>query len=245
MQLDIFILITIAVFTILGFKNGFVYTIFFVLGWLIAIVIAFFTRHKVQDFLMDSTPVYDWYHDHVYDICLNFVTQYTDKLSGDLPGIFGQAVTSMGGKIAQEAADQITSASFGVFSFIGTVLVIKLILSIITFALSRRYRGGFVGAADAIFGALLGIAQGFIIVFIILILILPVSLAINPDLFEAVARMLDVSFLAETLFLNNPLIALIDGFAPELFDPGEWLKKADIELPENMPDIPGLEESLD
>jgi len=240
MPIDIFILVTIVLFTILGFKNGFVYTLFFVLGWLIAIVIAFFTRHKVQDFLMDSTPVYDWYHDHVYGMCLNFVTQYTEKLSGDLPGMLGQAVTSMGDKIAQDAASQIATASFGVFSFIGTVIVIKLILSIITFALSKKYHRGFVGSVDAIFGAILGIAQGFIIVFIALILILPISLAVNPDLFDLAAKTLKESFIAETLFLNNPLIELVDGFAPGLFDPAEWIKKADIKLPENVPDITGL-----
>jgi uncharacterized membrane protein required for colicin V production len=244
MQLDIFILITIALFTILGFKNGFVYTLFFFLGWLVAIVIAFLTRHKVQDFLTESTPVYDWYHEHVYDVCLNFVTQYTDKLSGDLPGVFGQAVTSMGDKIAQDAADQIAAASFGVFSFIGAVLVIKLLLSIITFALSRRYRGGFIGAVDALFGALLGIVQGFIVVFIVLILILPVSLAISPDLFALASKTLDGSFIAETLFLHNPLIALVDGFVPGLFDPGEWLKKEDFNLPENVPVISTPDEVL-
>jgi uncharacterized membrane protein required for colicin V production len=238
MQLDIFILITIALFAILGFKNGFIYTLFFFLGWLLAIVIAFFTRHQVQDFLTDSTPVYDWYHGHVYDICLTFVTQYTDKLSGGLPGVFGQSVTSMGDTIAQDAADQIALASFGVFSFIGAVLVIKLILSIITFALSRKYRGGFVGAVDAVFGAFLGIVQGLLIVFIVLILILPISLAINPGLFELAVRTLDDSFIAETLFLNNPLIALVDGFVPGLFDPEEWIKNAKIELPENIPVIP-------
>jgi uncharacterized membrane protein required for colicin V production len=225
MQLDIIILIIIAIFTILGFKNGFVYTLFFVLGWFVAIVVAFFARGQVQGFLTERTPAYDWYYGHVYDICMNFVGGYTGPLSGSLPGEFGGAVESIGERAAQDAASQITSASFGVLCFIGTVLAVKLVLFLITLALSRRYRDGFVGAVDALFGIFLGIAQGLIIVFILLILILPVSLAISPGLFGQVRETMGSSFIAETLFMNNPLISLVDGFVPGLFDPGEWMEK--------------------
>ncbi|MDR0519824.1 MAG: CvpA family protein [Clostridiales Family XIII bacterium] len=225
MPIDIAIIVIIAVFTILGFKNGFVYTLFFVMGWFIAIATAFFTRHLVRGFLTDSTPVYDWYHGHVYDVCLGFAKGYTDTLAGKLPGGLGEAVTAMGDQAAQGAANEIAAASFGVLSFIATVLAVKLLLFLITLALSRKYRGGFVGAVDAFFGIFLGIAQGFIVVFILLILLLPVTLAINPGLFEQVRGAMDKSFIAQTLFLNNPLIGLVDGFAPGLFDPAEWLDK--------------------
>ncbi|MDR1292197.1 MAG: CvpA family protein [Clostridiales Family XIII bacterium] len=288
MQLDIALLVIIVIFTILGFKNGFVYTLFATFGWLIAIIVAFFTRDMVIDFLKDKTGVYDWYHERVYNICLKFTSGYTDRLTGGnaggaaggaiegldggalegldssalegldsgalegltggaldraleaaggadsgalagaleaVGGAVGGAVGAVGEKIAQTAADQLASASFGVFCFIATVLVIKLILFLLTLAFSRRHRGGFVGAIDAIGGMLIGIAQGFIIVFIVLLLILPVSLAINPWLFEKVSGALNASFFAETLFIRNPLIALIDGFAPGLFDPAEWLDK--------------------
>jgi uncharacterized membrane protein required for colicin V production len=237
MSIDIFIIVTLVVFAILGFKNGFVYSLFFVLGWFIAIVVAFFTRDKVKDFLMDGTPVYDWYHGHVYDICLKFVSQYTDKASGNLPGIFGDAIASAGEKVASEAAEQIASASFGVFSFVATVLVVKFILFLITLLLSRKYHGGVVGALDATFGVLIGVVQGLIVVFIVLIAILPVSLAVSADLFKTAAQALDDSFIAETLFLHNPLVGLIDGFVPGIFDTDYWADKARLELPDNI-DIP-------
>jgi hypothetical protein len=70
---------------------------------------------------------------------------------------------------------------------------------------------------------------------------LPVSLAISTDLFESAAKTLNASFVAETLFLNNPLIAFIDGFAPGLFDPDEWLERIkSVSLPESLPDVPDL-----
>jgi uncharacterized membrane protein required for colicin V production len=269
MQLDIAILIIIAIFTIFGFKNGFVHTIFFAFGWLIAIAVAFFTRGTVKKFIIDNTHIYDWYHERVYDVCLKFISGYTNKLTGGqgiadgvTGGAMGDALEAVGGagggamggaleavggagggavggaleavggavgaageKITQAAADQIASTSFGVFCFIGTVLVVKLFLFLITLALSRRYRGGFVGALDATGGLLLGVAQGFIVVFIVLVLILPVSLAISPGLFEKASGALNSSFFAKTLFTMNPLIPLIDGFAPGLFDPSKWLDK--------------------
>jgi uncharacterized membrane protein required for colicin V production len=253
MQIDIAILVILAIFIILGFKNGFVHNVFFTLGWLIAFIVAFFTRDQVRGFLTDHTPVYDWYHGHIYDICLKLVSGYTDKFTdaasgpgglgapgvettggalgsaveaiGGISGALGDAVGSIGSKIAQETAAQITSATFGVFTFIGTVLIVKFLLFLITLVLSRKYHGGFIGALDAVGGLLLGVAQGFVVVFIALILVLPVSLAISPDLFESASRALDTSFIAKTLFLNNPLIPLIDGFAPGLFDPAAWIDK--------------------
>ncbi|MDR1496008.1 MAG: CvpA family protein [Clostridiales Family XIII bacterium] len=225
MQIDIAILIIVAIFTILGFKNGFAYTVFFMLGWIISFVVAFFTRDIVREFLMDSTPVYDWYHGHIYDISMKFITGYTDTFTGGLPGAFGGAVEAASEKIAQDAAEQITSASFGVFCFIGTALVVKLVLFLITLAVSRKYHGGFVGALDATGGLLVGVAQGFIVVFVVLILILPVSLALGHDAFAAVSGALDTSFFSKTLFTVNPLIPLVDGFAPGLFAPDEWLDK--------------------
>jgi uncharacterized membrane protein required for colicin V production len=255
MQLDIAILIIIAAFTILGFKNGFVHTVFFAFGWIISIAVAFFMRDRVKGFLMENTGVYGWYHARVYSICEKFVSGYTNKLTegvtdatggavgampGGLPegiqdavtdaasrgaldsvlGSVGGAVGSIGDKLTQAAADQIASASFGVFCFIGTLLAVKLLLFLITLIFSRKFHGGFVGTVDAIGGMLLGLLQGFIVVFVILVLILPVSLAINPGLFETASGMLNTSFFSKTLFTVNPLIPLIDGFAPGLFERG-------------------------
>jgi uncharacterized membrane protein required for colicin V production len=290
MQLDIALLIIIAIFSILGFKNGFVHTLFSTFGWLIAIIVAFFTRDIVKGFIQDNTGLYDWHHERVYTICAKFTSGYTNNLTGgnvgdgvgdltggavgdltggaigdltggavddltggavgDLTGgavdgltggavgeltggainsaleVVGGAVGAFGERITQMAADQLASASFSVLCFIGTVLLVKFIMFIITLAFSRKHNRGFVGALDATGGVLLGVAQGFIIVFIVLILILPVSLAVNPWLFEKISGMLNTSFFARTLFMMNPLIPFIEGLAPGLFDPYEWLSKA-------------------
>jgi uncharacterized membrane protein required for colicin V production len=282
MQLDIALLIIIAIFAILGFKNGFIHTLFYAFGWFIAIVVAFFVRDAVREFLTNNTGVYERYHERVYSVCLNFTSGYTDTLkgetggdltggalgaadglagdltgdalgtAGDLTGdtlsaasdltggalsgpesgaitsaieAVGGAAGAFGEKITQVAADQLASASFSVLCFIGTVLVVKFILFLLTMALSCKHRKGFVGALDATGGVFLGILQGFVVVFVVLLLILPVSLAINPWLFEKISDMLDTSFFAKTWFTMNPLIPLTEKIAPGLFDPYEWLNK--------------------
>jgi uncharacterized membrane protein required for colicin V production len=267
MQLDIALLIILAIFAILGFKNGFIHTLFSTFGWFIALVVAFFLRDKVRAYFIGNTEVYERYHERVYDICQSFTSGYTDTLAGGaigdlsggalgapgdltggaldaagdltggaLSGTDGDAINSvletvggaagaLGEKLTLAAADQLASASFSVLCFIGTVLVIKFILFLLTLAFSRKHRIGFVGALDATGGAFLGILQGFIVVFVILLLIMPVSLAINPWLFEKISGMLDTSFFAKTWFTTNPLIPLIEKVAPGLFDPYEWLNK--------------------
>jgi uncharacterized membrane protein required for colicin V production len=248
MPIDIAIIIIMSIFLILGFKIGFVYNLFFAFGWLISVIVAFFTRGYVQGFLQDKTPVYDWYHGLVYKICLKLAPGYEGAADADITsraGItegsseaggnalsdvlgaaghaMGSAVQAVGEGIAKATADSIASTSFGVFCFIGTVLLVKLLLFLITLALSSRYRGGFVGALDSIGGALLGIVQGFIVVFVILFVILPVSLALNQGIYDAVAQALNTSFFAKTLFLANPIITIVNGFSPGLFNPSEWL----------------------
>jgi uncharacterized membrane protein required for colicin V production len=231
MPFDVAILVIILFFTIAGYKNGFVYSVFHVLGWLIAFVFAFIFRRQVRELIMDKTPVYDWWHDRVYDICSKFAGQYTDRLTGGLPddgllSIFGSAIDHVGEKIVESATNEITSTSFAIICFIGTVLVIKLILFIITVLFSRKYHDGVVGTLDAVGGIFVGIAQGFLFVFIMLIILPPVLFAVNPDFFMGAIGILNRSFLAETLFLNNPLAPLINSFVPDLFNPAEWLGKA-------------------
>jgi uncharacterized membrane protein required for colicin V production len=304
MQLDIALIIIIAIFTILGFKNGFVHTLFSTCGWLIAIVAALFARDAVASFMMDKTGVYGWYRERVYNICAKFTSVYTNNLTGwntgdgageltggaigattggavgdltggaigdptggaigdltgsavydptgaaigdltggaigDLTGgaiggsdgssisgaleMIGGAMEEFSEKLTQVVADQLASASFVVLCFIVTVLVIRFFLLLLTLALSRKRHGGFVGALDATGGVFLGAAQGFIVVFIVLLLILPVSLAINPWLFEKISDALNTSFFARTLFMTNPLVPIIEGFAPEMFDPTQWMR---------------------
>ncbi|MDR2162893.1 MAG: CvpA family protein [Clostridiales Family XIII bacterium] len=261
MQLDIAILIILAIFVILGFKNGFVHTFFFVFGWFIAFVVAFFTRGPVRDFMAERTPLYDWYHGHVYNMCMKVVSGYTDKLTGGatgqegaliesgeldatgltdgaldgamegLGGIYGSlegAIGSIGNNIVQTTAEQVTSTTFGILCFIGTVLVVKFVIFLITLSFSRKHHGGVVGALDATCGLFLGALQGFIVVFVLLILVLPVSFAISPDLFASTSRAFDTSFIAKTLLLHNPLLPLMDGIAPGLFDPAEWAGKLNL-----------------
>jgi uncharacterized membrane protein required for colicin V production len=238
MQLDIILLIIIAIFVIFGFKNGFVYTLFRVLGWLVAIAVAYFTRDQVREFLMDHTPVYDWYHGHIYNILSQFVGRYTGGVSSNLPNALGGALDSFGGKVAEEAANSIASSSFAVLSFIAAVLVVKLILFLFTLLFSRKYHGGFIGGIDALGGIFVGFIQGVFIVFIILLLITPVSFAIGPGAFDAVSKTLDHSFFSNTLYQNNPLSTLSEGFIPGDINPNELMDKwkdqtnTEIEIPD-------------
>jgi uncharacterized membrane protein required for colicin V production len=231
MQIDIAILIVIVLFAILGFKNGLLYTLSQTFGWAVAVVSAFFLYRKLADFFISETNFYDGFFARISEVCQQFVSKLTGGVAGSVPGKYGEALDNFGEDIASEAANKISEAAFSVVVFILIVIVVKIVLFILMKLLSKKYRDGFVGGFDATFGLMVGLIQGVVIVFILLLIIMPVSFLIGPGVYAAVQSMLDKSFIAEMLYLNNPLFSLIDGNLPSVLSPGKWLpEKSDYDF---------------
>jgi uncharacterized membrane protein required for colicin V production len=231
MQIDIAILILILLFTILGFKNGLMYTLSQTLGWVIALVAAFFLYTKLAGFFITQTNFYDKYYERIGLICQEFVRKLTGGVVGSVPGKFGEALDTAGDKIAAESAYTIATSTFNVLVFLLIVIVVKLLLFILMRVLSKRRRNGFVGGFDAAFGLLVGMVQGIVIVFVLLLLVMPVAFLISPGVYATMQNMMDKSFFAEMLYLNNPLLMLIEGYMPGVLLPDKWLpEKSDYEF---------------
>jgi uncharacterized membrane protein required for colicin V production len=225
MQIDIAIIIIILIFAFLGFKNGLVRTLFHTFGWIIAIVTSFLLRKQVETFLMDHTQIYDRYLAYVEGIFRSFSDKHAGNLADSIPGVVGDALESVGDKLVDEAAASFVDTTFTIFTFIGFALLIKFVFFIITLLLSKRHHGGFVGGLDGIAGLLMGMVQGLVIVLILLALLLPVSLALNPEYYNAINSMLDRAVFADILCNNNPLFHFMKDYLPDNLIPSEWLNE--------------------
>lgn len=231
MIFDLIILLIVIFFGFLGLRNGFVYSIFRFLGWIIAIVGAVFLQSHLVSLFKEYTMFYEDYSTHITTVCHEFVDRYTGGIPGSVPGAFGDSLDDITDDIIDTAAANIAEASFSVIVFISLVLIIKFILFLLTMLLSKKYHDGFIGGADGIAGCILGVIQGILIVFVLLALLMPLSFAISPEFYESVNLRMENSLITEFLYTHNPFLKLVNGFIPDEFLPANW---ADTEPVENV-----------
>lgn len=192
------------------------------MGWLVAVVSAIFLHSMLVNAIKEYTLFYTNYAKHVEEVCYGFIDRYTGGIPGSVPGAFGESLEEITDDIIVSAAAKIASASFNVIIFIALVFLIKFVLFLIIVLFSKKYHDGFVGGMDGIAGCILGVLQGVIIVFVLLALLMPLSFTVSPNFYEWVNETMSNSLITETLYVNNPLLAFIDGFVPEEFLPTNW-----------------------
>lgn len=229
MIFDLIILLIVIFFGFLGLKNGFIYSIFRFLGWVVAIVAAIFLQSYVVSILKEYTMFYEDFSSHINQVCHEFIDRYTGGIPGSVPGAFGESLDDITDDVIDTAAGGIAEAAFTVIVFIGLVLLIKFILFLFTMLLSKKYHDGFVGGVDGIAGCILGVLQGLLISLVLLALLMPLSFAISPDFYEAVNLKMENSLITGFLYSHNPFLELINGFIPDEFLPSNWAETEDIE----------------
>lgn len=232
MIFDLIIILIIGLFGFLGLRNGFVYSIFRFLGWIIALVGGVFLHSILVNLIKEYTLFYSNYLKHVEEVCHNFVDKYTGAVTGSVPGVLGGSLDDITNEVITNAAEKIADASFSVIIFIILVLLIKFILFLITVLFSQKYHDGFVGGVDGILGCILGVAQGIVIVLIALTLLMPLSFVISTDFYMWVSDTMSRSLFAELIYTSNPFLNLINGFMPEEFLPTSWSNTEDYQYVE-------------
>jgi hypothetical protein len=208
----------------LGFKNGLAYTISHTFGWVVAIVVAFFSRNYVAAFIKEHTTIYDRYTEYAEKLIRTFLDKYVDGFANNMPDIIGNAVNRLGDFLISETAVGVVEAMLKVLIFIGIILLVKLILFTLTILVSRRHRSGFVGGLDGLAGMLIGMIQGIVIVFILLAALMPAAFTIDPEYCNTIAHMLKRSIFSDILYYHNPLLDIINGYLPDELLPSNWLE---------------------
>lgn len=222
MILDLIIILILVLFGFLGLRNGFVYSIFRFMGWVVALVAAVFLQSTLVNAIKEYTMFFNSYSDHVLKVCQGFIDRYTGGIPGSVPGAFGEALDKITDDIIISAAEKISEASFNAIVFVSLVFLIKFVMFLITILFSKKYHDGFVGGVDGIVGCLLGVGQGLVIVLVLLALLMPLSFTISPNFYDWVNNTMSNSLITEFLYTNNPFLKLVDGFVPDEFLPSNW-----------------------
>lgn len=215
MEIDIAIIIIVGLFAFLGLRNGFFYTLFRALGWLIAIVGALLLGRVARGFLKDHTLVYDAIFEKVKAVCLNFTDQYVSSRIPAGAGAIGDNIRNLAEQAAISTAETIADVILAMITFIVLVVLIKLVLFLVTRLFSKKHHKGFIGGIDGIAGMALGAIQGILVVLVLLTVLIPASFAFGPESYMKVNSTLERSFFAYNVYHANPIPKFIGTVTPE------------------------------
>ncbi|MGI6203801.1 MAG: CvpA family protein [Anaerovoracaceae bacterium] len=211
MVLDIIIAAIIVLAALYGLKKGFVFTLIHTCGTIGALALAYFATSPVMSFLKSNTGIY-------YAIKENFASHFSDKLTTVtnsitvLPTNIQTYIANFSDDMTDNLAKSFANVTFAILVYLAVFIIIKIILWLLLRLLSRDYNGGFRGFADGFFGFLFGALKGFVIVLILLALLVPVASVLNADFTQTLLTQLDNSTYAKTLYENNVLVLLLEGF---------------------------------
>ena len=226
MFFDVLILAIVVACAFFGFRNGFLISLSRVGGWIGALLVAFFYRDVVNEWVLRNTDWHDQVLTRVEAVCKTFVENYTD--GGDPSagaGGFSATLGRIGDKLATAAAEQITEHLWPVLVFVGIVFGIKILLLILTLILSKKFHGGMIGGIDGVAGLLFGFFQAIVAILVVFALILPLSYTVSAKTHDDIKRSMDESVVAHLIYENNPLLDFIDGFLPTGLTPQKWLSE--------------------
>lgn len=210
MVLDI-ILVAILVFSAAkGLARGFVYTCLHTLGWVAAMVLAWFAAKPLANVLEDGslgTSVYD-------SLTEKFAisTQAIDNSVAGMPDIISGGISAGAGEASDFFVQLLTTTILTVISFLIITVGCAILLRILVHPACRRQRRGLLNAFDRVLGLLTGLVSGVLVIFLFLALLMVVINCGGEGLAGSIVDSLDSSFIAGTLYDSNLLLVVTGGF---------------------------------
>ncbi|MDR1796195.1 MAG: CvpA family protein [Clostridiales Family XIII bacterium] len=225
MFFDILIIAIIAVCAVFGFRAGFLISLTRLVGWVGAVIIAFFFHKDVEAWAIEHTTWYDKLAERIDTICNNFVSLYASSVTGNLPKGLADSADSLANTVASEAAAKIAGHAFTILIFVGIIFGIKIILLVATLLLSKKFHSGFLGFIDGFVGLLLGLFSSIIAILVAFAFIMPLSYSISTNAYFFVQQQMENSVIAQIIYDNNPLLDVMDAFIPAELNPERWVEQ--------------------
>lgn len=181
MILDIVFVFILLIFGFNGFRKGFLHTIVSLLGWILAIVLAFFSTPYVKNFLLSYTDLYN-----------EIIPK--SPIAMDVPkgleSFFFQTISEI---------------IFNIVIFFLIFILLKLTIWFLLHFLTKKDKHSLTGVVDGTFGFIFGLFKGFLSVFVIIAVIMPLSEILLPHLVSNIEIMLESSQFAQTIYDYNPI----------------------------------------
>ena len=177
--IDVIVIVFLVYSCFLGFRRGFIKTLFDTLGVIISFFLSREFYYLAENFLLDNTKMFIKVHDF-FDTKLSesLMTTFEESahISAELKNVLSNIVNTgdlQGMDAFSVFVDNISIILIRSISFVVTFLIIYAILVILSNLINLIFKMPLLNLANRIFGAATGIIKSFIVLYIIFALCSP------------------------------------------------------------------------
>ncbi|MDR5658891.1 CvpA family protein [Serpentinicella sp. ANB-PHB4] len=234
--IDIILIITLGLSIFIGYKKGFILTLFSLGSYVVAYIFSKAYYENFANWMKENLPFTDTLNQLVtqkVDIGMPelgnvssevlaqneglMVNSINNELSGSIPTFFQSYlvdnldITTYANQTFESVKGQIvegiTTIFFNIISMIILFMVIRLVVMIVGIIINKVFDLPILGAFNNLGGAILGSVRGLILILLIIVITLPISMG-APE--GAVAIATRESFLIQVVF-NNMVGFILSG----------------------------------
>ena len=198
MILDLIVILVIALFTFIGYKQGLVKTAIKILAFFIALIVSLMLYKTIGNVIMKNTQVDEQIQNTIVSKVLP--EDYEEKLE-----VLPDALVESGETTVNELAKNVTEKIIYGVVFIVLFVVLKIALKFVTLLTDLITKLPVIKQFDKTGGIVYGVAKGFIIVTVIFAVISLISPMLDAKYINAINN----SYLSAMLYNHNLLIGLI------------------------------------
>lgn len=198
MVLDLIIILVVALFTFIGYKQGLVKTAIKILTFFIALIISMMLYKTVANTIINNTQIDETIEDKITS---KILTKELEEKVEILP----DAMVSSGEEKVAQIAQTFTQRGIYIATFILLFIVLKLVLMLVTALADLITKLPIIKQFDKTGGIIYGFAKGS---FIVIAIFAVISMA-SPLLNEEYINTINNSKIGSYLYNHNLLIGLI------------------------------------
>ena len=166
MVLDIILVAILVFFAAKGLAKGFVYTCLHTLGWIAAIVLAWFAAKPLADILEDGSLGMSIRDSLTEKFAMS--TAALDNAVAGMPTIISGGISAGAGEASDLFVQLLTTTIVTLISFLAITVGCSILIRILVHPACKRQHRGLLHTSDRVLGLLTGLVEG-------VLLVLPVS----------------------------------------------------------------------
>lgn len=198
MILDLIIILVIALFTLIGYKQGLVKTAIKILSFFIALVVSIMFYKTVANIIINNTNI----DEKIESIIISKVVSEDYKQKFE---ILPNSLVQSGEDAVNSMATTVTEKAIGIAVLIGLFFILKIALKFVTILTDLITKLPIIKQFDKVGGFIYGLAKGIIIVTVIFAVVYLISPMISKEYINTINE----SKIAAMLYNHNLLIGLM------------------------------------
>lgn len=200
--MDIILIVIMALGIYLGYRKGFITTLFSMIGLLLAVILALISYKTVVNIVIEKTGIYDKVYSYIEtkvdnsQSSINMPDALEEYLDADV--IVNQAQSSI--------ANKVTNFVINIGTLIILIIVFYVIIIIIRILLDNVAKLPIFNLFNKLGGAILGGVKTYVMILIIFTIINLIGVVGKG---QTIIKMVDNSVIAKKIYYSNPVSKMI------------------------------------